>query len=130
MQDAAAAAAQLLEGANLNPSWLAACAAHIASSGIPGFASLPAPQRAKLLLQQLLQSDLHTCGAPSLPQGVQVSGGGGENIQQQAHPSRVCKSPVAAPATQPSRHARPPPPPLQTPRAFTKQRCVASFCCK
>ena len=58
-------------GARVQPSWLSACAAHLQAS-VPGFSSVPPQQKAKLVLQQLLHSDLNKCGVATLPPGVQV----------------------------------------------------------
>jgi hypothetical protein len=58
-------------GARVQPAWLAACAAHLQAS-VPGWFSVSQQQKAKLVLQQLLHSDLNQCGAATLPPGVQV----------------------------------------------------------
>lgn len=54
----------------VSPAYWAACTAHLAAVG-RGAANQP-NQRVLLALQQLLQADLNKCGAPRLPQGVQV----------------------------------------------------------
>ncbi|PSC73828.1 recQ-mediated genome instability 1 [Micractinium conductrix] len=60
---------EALLGARLQPAWLAACVAHLDARG--GFNGLPVERRARLVLQQLLPADLNTCGAASLPPGIQ-----------------------------------------------------------
>lgn len=61
----------------LQPAWLEACAAHL------GGAAGSVQQNAKLVLQQLLVSDLNFCGAAALPPGVQV-GAAGAGLQHNA----------------------------------------------
>jgi hypothetical protein len=58
-------------GVRVQDGWLAACLGHLQTVD-PRFSNGSANQKAKIVLQQLLQSDLNLCGAPALPQGVQV----------------------------------------------------------
>ena len=58
-------------GAVVLPQWLSAIATQLQEAS-PGFDNMPGQHRTKMMLQQLLYSDLNRCGGPNLPASVQV----------------------------------------------------------